>query len=114
MITKRVFIVVSFLLFGVIIGFATIPYDRQHDTALYLNLPGIGLSEVLQGGWVRFVSDNIPWILRFPQLYVLASVLCWGIIGALFAAFLKPRIIAWIVGIYLVIFGILTILVEFF
>lgn len=111
---RKIIPIVSFLFYGIIVGYGVGLYDRIHDTPLYLNIPGYLLGEAFTGLWIRFVSHIAPWILTRPQVYVLTSILFWGLVGTLLAVFIKPKIIAWIVSVYLVIFGTLTILVEFF
>jgi len=113
-IMKKIIIIVCFLIYGIILGFASIWYDRHGDTGLYLNIPGYLLGTVFESGWTRFIGGIRPWVMRMPQVYVLSSALSWGLLGTFFVVFLKPKIIAWIVGVYLVIFGTLTILVELF
>lgn len=86
---KRIIYIAAFVAFGLGLGFWSAWHDGRYDTPLYLNLPGYWLGEVFAGP-------------------VLASVLFWGVVGALFSFFLKPKLTAWIMGIYLVIFGGLT------
>jgi hypothetical protein len=107
--TKKAFYLTCFLLFGLVAGIVVAWHDRRYDTPFLLNLPGYMLGQVFMGLWVRFVSDVIPWIFKFPQGYVFASTLFWGLIGTLLSLFVKPKIIDWIVGIYLLLFGGLTI-----
>ncbi len=102
-------LLVCFLLFGIIIGFVTIWHDQRYDTAFFLNLPGYLLGVAFHGSWTRFISEAKPWIMRVPQVYVLSSLLFWGLIGILLSIFVKPKIVAWIVSIYLVILGGFTI-----
>lgn len=70
--------------------------QRGYDTPLPINIPGHIVGEYL------FNSHIVG--------FVIASVLFWGILGTLLTVFVKQRIIAWIVGTYLLVFGGLTIL----
>jgi hypothetical protein len=106
---RKIIYIACFVAFGLALGFFIIWHNARCDTPLYLNLPGYSIGELFWNLWVRFISDATPWIMSPPQVYVFASVLFWGIVGTLLVLFLKPKIIAWIMGAYLVIFGGLTI-----
>ncbi len=107
---KKLIIVICFLVFGIIMGICTgWQNQRGYDTPFLLNIPGYMIGDVFEALWVRFINYAFPWILRRPQVFVLASILFWGLTGTLLALFVKPKVIAWSVGIYLVIFGGLTI-----
>ena len=102
---KKSIYIISFIIFGLLVGFLSIWQWHQYDTPPYINLPGILLGEAFHGLWTRFIGEIKPWIMGKPQVYVLSSVLLWGLFGALLTVFVKPKVINWIVGIYLVIFG---------
>ena len=107
---KRILIISCFLLFGILVGYATGWKDQKgYDTPFLLNIPGYMIGDVFQALWVRFINYVFPWILRRPQVFILASILFWGSMGTLLTSFVKPKVIAWSVGIYLVIFGGLSI-----
>ena len=61
------------------------------DVAVLLNLPGVLLGDMVYSGSIRLFGDpsssqahyTIPWLLRVPQVYVLVSVLVYGLIGAI-------------------------------
>ena len=107
---KKTIIIICFLVFGILMGICTGWHNqRGYDTPFLLNIPGYLIGVVFEGLWARFISDIFPWILRRPQVFVLASILFWGLTGTLLALFVKPKVITWSVGIYLVIFGGLTI-----
>ncbi len=106
---KKLIYIACFVAFGLGVGFWSVWHTR-YDTQLFLNLPGEMIGVAFHGLWVRFISDTIPWILDIPQVHVFASVLFWGVVGTLLSVFLKPKIIAWIGGVYLVIFGGMTVL----
>jgi hypothetical protein len=86
---KQVIYIACFVAFGLGLGFWS-AWHARYDTPLFLNLPGY-------------------WIGGFFAGPVLASVLFWGVVGALLALFAKPKLIACIMSSYLVIFGGLTI-----
>jgi len=109
---KRITIVV-FIIYGTAVGLIAV-WFRQHTDTLFLpNIPGTLLGEAVYNLSIRFIGDpyssqahyTIPWLFRIPQVYVPTSVLFWGLLGTLFTMFLKVRIIAWIIGIYLVVSG---------
>ena len=110
---KRILIISCFLLFGILVGYATGWKDQKgYDTPFLLNIPGYMIGDVFQGLWCRFIGGTLataPWILWRPQVFILASILFWGLTGTLLALFVKLKVITWSVGIYLVIFGGLTI-----
>jgi hypothetical protein len=110
---KQTIIILCFLVFGIIMGICTGWHNqRGYDTPFLLNIPGYMIGDVFQGLWARFIGGTLataPWILGRPQVFILASILFWGLLGTLLAIFVKFKILAWIVSIYLVIFGGLTI-----
>ena len=61
------------------------------DVAVLLNLPGVLLGDMVYSGSIRLFGDpsssqahyTIPWLLRVPQVYVLVSILAYGLIGAI-------------------------------
>jgi hypothetical protein len=110
---KKIFYIACFLLFGLVTGIVTGWHDYRYDTPFLLNLPGYMLGQLFEGLWVRFISDAVPWILHIPQVYILGSVLFWGLVGTLLSLFIKPKIVAWIVAIYLLLFGGLTLAYYF-
>ena len=111
-IMKKV-IITGFIIFGTAVGFISVWFHQHTDMLFLLNIPGTLLGDAVYGLSIRFFGDpnssqahyTIPWLCRIPQVYVPASVLFWGLLGTLFSVFLKLRIIAWIIGIYLVVFG---------
>jgi len=110
---KKYLHIACFSLFGLVIGTITGWHDRRYDMPFPLNLPGYMLGQLFEGLWVRFVSDAVPWILQIPQVYVLASILFWSLAGTLLIIFVKAKVVMWVVGAYLVIFGGMTILYYF-
>lgn len=105
---RKLIYIACFVAFGVGLGFWSAWHDGLYDTPLLLNPPGYWIGVAFHGMWGRFVSDTIPWLLDIPRVFVLSSTLFWGIVGTLFSLFLKPKLIALIMGAYLVIFGGMT------
>ncbi len=114
---KRI-IIAMFMVYGVVVGFIAVWFRQNTDMVFLLNIPGTLFGDAVYGLSIRFFGDphssqahyTIPWLFRIPQVYVPASTLFWGLIGTLLAVFLKPRIVAWIMGVYLVVFGSLYLL----
>jgi len=86
----KIAIVLGFLIFSVISGLGVV-WRWPDDISVMVNFPAS-----LTGDWIYQVSIQylgdphsdqahytIPWILRVPQVYVLASVLFWGLVGLL-------------------------------
>ena len=114
------FIIAGFIVFGTTVGFISVWYRQHTDMLFLLNIPGTLLGDAVYGLSIRFFGDphssqahyTIPWLFRIPQVYVPASIFFWGLVGTICAALLKPRIIAWIMGSYLVVFGLTYLLAE--
>ncbi len=59
------------------------------DSATLVNLPAASFGDALYQGAIRLIGDpaspqahyTIPWVLRVPQVYVLASFVVWGPLG---------------------------------
>jgi len=110
--------ITGFIIYGIAVGFISVWFRQHTDTLFLLNVPGTLLGDAVYGLSIRFFGDphssqahyTIPWLFRIPQVYVPTSVFFWGLLGTIFAVFLKPRIIAWIMGIYVVTFGSLYLL----
>lgn len=116
---KRV-IIAGFVIFGTVVGLIAVWFRQHTDMVFLLNIPGTLLGDAVYGLSIRFYGDphssqahyTIPWFFRIPQVYMPASVFFWGLVGTTFTAFLKLRIIAWIMGLYLIVFGSIYLLVE--
>jgi len=117
---KKAIIMIGFIIYGIAVGFIAVWFRQNTDTVFLLNIPGTLLGDAVYGLSIRFFGDphssqahyTIPWLFRIPQVYVPISVLFWGLLGTIFTVLLKPRIIAWITGIYIVVFGSLYLLAE--
>lgn len=103
---KKAFAIVGFMVFGTALGFAAVWFRQHTDTVFLLNIPGTWLGDAVYDLSIRFFGDpcssqahyTIPWLLRIPQVYLPASIFFWGILGTLFAKFLKPKMIALMMG----------------
>ena len=89
-IPAKIAILISFLIFGVLAGLATVQLWPRDNSVL------VNFLASLIGDWIyvesiRVIGDpsssqahyTIPWLLRLPQVFVLASVLFWGLLGLL-------------------------------
>jgi hypothetical protein len=119
---KKIIYIACFLLFGIGAGFVSVWFDNNTDTIFFLNIPGTLIGDGIYSGSIKLFGDpsspqahfTIHWLLRVPQVYVLASGLFWGLLGALFAFFLKLRVVLWIVGVYVAVLIIITTLSYIF
>lgn len=101
-------IFLGFVAFGVATGFIAVWFREHTDSLFLLNIPGTLLGDAVYRQSIRLFGDphspqahyTIPWLLRIPQVYVPASLVFWGLIGALLTFFLKPKVIAWVMGFY--------------
>jgi len=117
---KKAIIMIGFIIYGIAVGFIAVWFRQNTDMVFLLNIPGTLLGDAVYGLSIRFFGDphssqahyTIPWLFRIPQVYVPISVLFWGLLGTIFTVLLKPRMIAWITGIYIVVFGSLYLLAE--
>ena len=67
----KIAIVLGFLIFSVISGLGVV-WRWPDDISVMVNFPASSQAH-----------DTIPWILRIPQDYVVASLMFWGLIGLL-------------------------------
>ena len=119
---RKLIYITCFLLFGIGVGFVSVWFDNNTDTIFFLNIPGTIIGDGIYSGAIRLLGDpyssqahyTIPWIFRTPQVYVLASGIFWGLLGAIFAFFVKLRAVLWIIGIYILILVILTVIYYIF
>ena len=117
---KKTITIIGFAIYGTIVGFISIWFRQNTDSLFLLNIPGTLLGDVVYGLSIRFFGNpyssqahyTIPRLFRIPQVYVPASILLWGLIGTILALFLKPKVVAWIVGVYLAVFGSLYVLAS--
>ena len=113
-------IITGFIVFGAVAGLTAVWFHQNTDTMFLLNIPGTWLGDAVYNLSIRLFGDpyssqahyTIPWLLRIPQVYVPVSTFFWGVLGALFSIFLKPKMIALIMGLYLIMFGIIYLLAE--
>lgn len=82
-------IIFVFIIYGVIVGFISVWFDQNTDTLFLLNIPGTLIGDAVYGLSIKLIGNpyssqahfTIPWILRIPQVYILVSVVFWGLIG---------------------------------
>jgi hypothetical protein len=111
-------IIAGFLIYGIAVGFTAVWFRQHTDSVFLLNIPGTLLGDAAYNLSIRFFGDphssqahiTIPWLLRIPQVYIPSSIFFWGILGTLFAMFIKPKVIALIMALYLIAFGTLHLL----
>ncbi len=104
---KKLLIIAGFLVFGLLLGLAGNWYHRHYDLVFFINLPGDFTYIPLEWLWFKISpgSGNTLWLFQDPQRWLFSSALGWGILGAIGALLLKPKVIAWIMGVYLVLCG---------
>ena len=81
-------ILVGFLVFGIAIGFFA-AWLWPADSSVYFNAFGALLGDQVYNLSIRYFGDiispqahhTIPWILRVPQVYVVASIVVYGLVG---------------------------------
>ena len=91
---SKIFIFLGFVVFGLVLGFLSIRFDHRYDSIFPFDI----LGDLVRSYWI---TNN-----------VLASVLVWAILGAIITIIFKPKIIAWIMGVYVVLFGVLWLVWE--
>ncbi len=81
-------IILSFLVFAVAAGvWATQIWPLE--TAGMVNLPAVLFGDALYQWSIRYLGEpsssqahySIPWLLRIPQVYGIASIILWGLLG---------------------------------
>ncbi len=86
----KIAIVLGFLIFSVISGLGVV-WRWPGDIIVMVNFPASLIGDWIYQASIQYLGDphsdqahyTIPWILRVPQVYVLASVLFWGLAGLL-------------------------------
>jgi hypothetical protein len=89
-IPAKIAIVLGFLIFSVISGLGVV-WRWPEDISVMVNFPASLTGDWIYQASIQYLGDphsdqagyTIPWILRVPQVYVLASVLFWGLAGLL-------------------------------
>ncbi len=69
------------------------------DSVILVNLPGVLLGDLVYHTSIHLVGDpsssqahyTIPWLLRVPQVYLLVSVVLWGLVGGIVQMFASRR-----------------------
>jgi hypothetical protein len=83
---RKAIFIVSFILFGLVLGAVSPWFHRRYDQWFFLDIPG-------------------DFLYNYLSNHLLASVLAWAVLGSLLSLIFRPKVIVWIMGIYLVVFG---------
>lgn len=89
-ISVKLVVVLSLLIFAIAVGFASIGTWTK-DISVLLNLPAVIVGDIVYQWSILVFGDassfqahyTIPWILRVPQVYMLTSIVLWGVVGFL-------------------------------
>ncbi len=87
-VSSKIRVFLSILILGVITGFAVFSL-WPGDVIVILNIPAVLLGDKIYVWSIDLLGDpssfqahyTIPWLLRIPQVYVIVSVLFWGLVG---------------------------------
>ena len=87
-VSSKKIIRLGFLVFGTVIGFLT-AWAWPADSSFYFNAFGALLGDQVYNLSIRYFGDiispqahyTIPWILRVPQVYVITSIVVYGLVG---------------------------------
>jgi hypothetical protein len=111
---RKLAIIAGFLVLGVLLGIWGDWFDQRRDLLFLVNLPGDFAYVPLEWLWFKISpnSTNTLWLFQDLQKWIFSSVLGWGILGTLFTLIFKPKVITWIMGIYLVLFGGFTLFIS--
>ena len=92
-------ILVGFLVFGTAIGFFAV-WLWPADSSFYFNVLPALLGDQVYNLSIRYFGDiispqahyTIPWILRIPQVYVITSIVVYGLVGLLLQLIYNRRL----------------------
>ncbi len=95
---SRAEILVGCLCSGLVAGFLAV-LIWPADSVVLVNLPGVLLGDLIYNSSIRLIGDpsspqahfTIPWFLRVPQVYLLASILLWGLVGGVLQLVVNRR-----------------------
>ncbi|MFB0536891.1 MAG: hypothetical protein ACETWR_18155, partial [Anaerolineae bacterium] len=81
-------IILSFLVFGAVTGVLT-AWVWPIDSSIYFNFFASLLGDQIYNLSIQYVGDSsspqahytIPWVLRIPQVYVIASIILCGLVS---------------------------------
>jgi hypothetical protein len=87
-VSERSTIILGFLIFGAVTGLLT-AWVWPTDSSIYFNLLASFLGDQIYNLSIRYFGDasspqahyTIPWILRIPQVYAMASTIACGLVG---------------------------------
>ena len=87
--SKNMAMYFGFVLVGIVFGVVTSLMSSQ-DVRQLLNPVGTGIADWFYNNWDPALHDpslgrepSIPWIMRYPQAYIFATVLAYALIGTL-------------------------------
>ena len=92
-------ILLGFVVFGIAIGLLTASLWPA-DSSFYFNVFGALLGDQVYALSIQYFGDivspqahyTIPWILRIPQVYVITSIVLYGLVGLLFQLVYNRRL----------------------
>jgi hypothetical protein len=84
---QKIFFIISYILFGLVLGALASWFHHRFDQWFWFNIPGD-------------LFYSVP-----VSNYIVSSVIAWTLIGALLVFSFRPRILAWIMGVYIIVFG---------
>ncbi len=98
-VSSKKIIILSFLVFGTLTGFL-VAWLWPKNIGLLINIYSVFLGDKVYHLSIRYLGVKgsfqahytIPWILRIPQVYVIVSVIFWGLIGLLIQIIQNRRI----------------------
>ncbi len=87
-VSSKIRVFLSILILGVITGFAVFSL-WPGDIIVILNIPAVLIGDGVYIWSIKQMGDpssfqahyTIPWLLRIPQVYVIVSVVFWGLVG---------------------------------
>jgi hypothetical protein len=81
---------IGFVIYGVVVGLLSVAWHGAgREVPLPLNIPGELLAYSVYERAIQWLGNpgspqadlSIPWLLRLPQVYVVASTVFWGLAG---------------------------------
>lgn len=93
-------VAISFLLVGILAGLVGVSMWPR-DVGVIFNFPAVLLGDKIYHWSIILLGDpsspnahfTIPWVFRVPQVYVISSIVAWGMLG-LFVQLAHARISA--------------------
>lgn len=90
LVSSKKAILLGFLVFGIAVGFLT-AWAWPADSSFYFNVLPALLGDQVYNSSIQHFGDmispqahyTVPWILRIPQVYVITSIVLYGLAGSL-------------------------------